>query len=90
MMQLLLLYASLWLAPGVCSSWVTVECSTGDDAWGAAQGRTVGECPMARSYPKCELKFELIAEVADHLSRDHGIDVQTPARADLLGSSRNL
>lgn len=43
---------------------------------------------MARACPKCELKFELIAEVADHLSRDHGVDVATPAGADLLGKSR--
>jgi hypothetical protein len=43
---------------------------------------------MARSYPKCEVKFDLIAEVADHLSRDHGIDVQTLIGADLLGRSR--
>lgn len=43
---------------------------------------------MAHSCPKCELKFELIAEVADHLSTDHGLDVQTPAGADLYGDSR--
>ena len=43
---------------------------------------------MAHSCTKCELKFELIAEVADHLSTDHGLDVQTPAGADLYGDSR--
>lgn len=43
---------------------------------------------MARACPKCELKFELIAELADHLNTDHGVDVTTPAGADLLGSSR--
>lgn len=41
-----------------------------------------------KTCPKCELRFELSAEVADHLSKDHGVSVQLPAGADLLGASR--
>lgn len=41
-----------------------------------------------KTCPRCELRFELLAEVADHLARDHGVEVQTPAGADLFGSSR--
>ena len=42
----------------------------------------------AKACPKCELKFSLSAEVADHLERDHDTKVQLPAGADLLGRSR--
>lgn len=41
-----------------------------------------------KQCPKCDLRFDLSAEVADHLERDHGLKVDLPPGSDLLGRHR--
>lgn len=64
----------------------TVEVAAGSGTGALAPDSLKGDTMAVRSCPKCDLRFELLAEVADHLNRDHGIEVSLPSGADVLGS----